>query len=214
MHEISTSRLLSLECRLHLNNSYHKNMLHSPMCMPSRHLRCFSIYFLNNWIRRYSSSGKKQFHSWQTVIGRERNFSLKTWMKQRWWQQQQLAELREREKKSPGCIRKLCKAECHAAWVKFLCAIESKVQHRETTGGVNSFGDYDLGNSQINNSRITHYELHNLIKLQLAINLTDVVRIFHFWLSNFLQNLTDITHTHSPRIDAGGCGWRKQKLEK
>jgi hypothetical protein len=64
--------------------------------------------------------------------------------------------------------------------VKFLCAIESKVQHRETTGGANSFGDYDLGNSQINNSRITHYELHNLIKLQLAINLTDVVRIFHF----------------------------------
>jgi hypothetical protein len=60
-----------------------------------------------------------------------------------------------------------------------LCDREQSPTSKDN-GGANSFGDYDLGNSQIiNNSRKTHYELHNLIKLQLAINLTDAVQIFH-----------------------------------
>lgn len=82
MHAIFYPNIpVSSSSHRHLNNSYHKNMLYTTNQSLCRHLpQSFSIYFLNNWIRRYSSSGKKQFHSWQTVIGREHNFSKHEWM--------------------------------------------------------------------------------------------------------------------------------------
>lgn len=56
----------------------------SPPLHPNR-IQLISISFLNNWLR-YCWSGKKQFYSWQTVIGRVEDYLPRRKVNSRGWE--------------------------------------------------------------------------------------------------------------------------------